>query len=244
MSMRSRVEFPRGFSLVELLVVVAIIAVLAALLAPAVLGARAKGHDAACRSNLRQHYSAFLHYASDHDNQLPGYVNPPWPGAPCNDQTWVIWQTTLIKEGYLAGWSEGARGFVALGLGCPVNINGYYTSSEKSTYRSPGYLYNTGMGIDPSCAGNSNPPPKKVLSSVENPSKKGLLFEGGQLYGAAAFRSGYAIEGWTGYFDTNLLTYSIADVHGNRSNVLMLDGHVESFERGKIDWKIAALDLP
>lgn len=44
----------RGLTLMELLVVVAIIALLAALLLPVVNDARKRGYEATCLSNLRQ----------------------------------------------------------------------------------------------------------------------------------------------------------------------------------------------
>lgn len=60
----------RGFTLVEILVVLAIIAVLAAILFPVFGAARASGHKAACVSNARQLLQASTMYAGDHDRRL------------------------------------------------------------------------------------------------------------------------------------------------------------------------------
>ena len=60
-----------GFTLMELLVVVSIIAVLAALAVPAVSGALAKSNDAKCLGNLRQLYVGSRMYAADNDGMLP-----------------------------------------------------------------------------------------------------------------------------------------------------------------------------
>jgi prepilin-type N-terminal cleavage/methylation domain-containing protein len=54
MPTRAKRHWTLGFTLIELLVVIAIIAILAALLLPALLGAKAAAHSAACKSNLRQ----------------------------------------------------------------------------------------------------------------------------------------------------------------------------------------------
>ncbi|HMP77651.1 MAG TPA: prepilin-type N-terminal cleavage/methylation domain-containing protein [Kiritimatiellia bacterium] len=243
----------RGFTLIELLVVVAIIMVLAALLSPALQSALARGHDSTCRSNLKSHYTALLRYSLDRNGQFPGVFNPPSAGADCNSSTWVIWQTTLVKGGYLPGWTNAAgnRGFVARGLDCPANLNGYYpepgSTPGNTTFKngSPDYLYNAEMGYDASCAAAAGGARSLVdISMIDGVSRKGVMFEGGNPYGWPEYRSGYTITGWAGYFDPTLVTYSIADPHGNRSNVLFLDGHVESFVRGTIDWRIAALTNP
>jgi prepilin-type N-terminal cleavage/methylation domain-containing protein len=61
-----------GFTLMELLVVVAVIAMLAALLFPVFSHAREKARQVSCLSNLRQIGSAVLLYAQDYDETYPG----------------------------------------------------------------------------------------------------------------------------------------------------------------------------
>ncbi|HVM46435.1 MAG TPA: DUF1559 domain-containing protein [Candidatus Acidoferrum sp.] len=69
----------QAFTLVELLVVIAVVALLAALLLPALASAREKSRKAACISNLRQLGIAVQSYASDNEGKIPyGPKAPPF----------------------------------------------------------------------------------------------------------------------------------------------------------------------
>jgi prepilin-type N-terminal cleavage/methylation domain-containing protein len=64
-------HYPRAFTLIELLTVIAIICLLAAVLFPVLVHARRRAYEPQCISNLRQIGMAFRMYMQDYDNQRP-----------------------------------------------------------------------------------------------------------------------------------------------------------------------------
>jgi prepilin-type N-terminal cleavage/methylation domain-containing protein/prepilin-type processing-associated H-X9-DG protein len=93
-------ELPRlGMTLVELLVVISIIGILAALLFPALNAARASSRKAACQSNLRQFYIGMMAHADRHGTFCSGAFD--WNRDGC--VTEVGWVADLVNAGTPVG---------------------------------------------------------------------------------------------------------------------------------------------
>jgi prepilin-type N-terminal cleavage/methylation domain-containing protein/prepilin-type processing-associated H-X9-DG protein len=110
----------RGFTLLELVVVVAIIAVLIGLLLPAVQKAREAGFRASCGNNLRQFGLALHQYHGDRHALPPGVnsttVLPPGLNYDQAHTSWLVRLLPYVEQGALA---EDARRSAPLPLPAP-----------------------------------------------------------------------------------------------------------------------------
>lgn len=89
----------RGFTLIELLVVVSIIAILVALLLPAVQQAREAARRSQCRNNLKQIGLALHNYHDVHRLFPPGTVGRPDPTPGSWFASWILLSLPFIDQG-------------------------------------------------------------------------------------------------------------------------------------------------
>lgn len=161
-----------GMTLVELLVIVAIIGLLAALLLPAIQAARESSWRAECQNNLRQIGVALQAYHASHDQFPVGCIDKRIPKTNPNGKQ-LAWSATILPE---LGEPMLAR---------QVDFNSPYDSTANSLAAAtvvPTYL----------CPGTLRLAPGREGAIVANPSAgssaaayRGAATDYGGIYGAA-----------------------------------------------------------
>lgn len=97
-SRRSAGRHRQGFTLLEMLTVVMILAVLIALLLPAVQQAREAARRYACQNNLAQIGLALQNYEMVHERLPPGTVNPTGPIRSENQGYHIGWMVQILPH--------------------------------------------------------------------------------------------------------------------------------------------------
>lgn len=91
------VDIMKKFTLIKLLVVIAIIGILASILLPTLSKARIKGMRVVSSSNSRQLFYGTLGYVQDNDDNLPhSWIFPAVTGS--NGKSW---RNTLVNQNYI-----------------------------------------------------------------------------------------------------------------------------------------------
>ena len=193
------------FTLIELLIVIAIIAILASMLLPALGKARDVAKKASCLNNIKQVGTAALFYFEDYNYVLA------YNGAKRFDE-YLIGNTSapqyIKTNSFLFG--TGATGPVC-NYACPaVSAE---TMREGGTTNSKYYIgfstYYVSIGINGTCA-NTN-----VLRNKNRFTRPDRL-----MY----FMDSYGNRVWPGIE----AQYTPRFGHGNSANVFYLDGHADS----------------
>lgn len=220
----------KGFTLVELLVVISIIALLLAVLMPALNKARKQGRKIVCSSSLRQIGLAFTTYAQNYDDWIVVAKDPrssitsgPFAGQ-------ESWNFALLPYVFKAKTDENGFDSVKNLWFCPEDKDAYpqgygtFTSIHDQTltsYAENGlYVYNGRNGTL-----KLGPAGGYKFNQVRNPSSVMLLLETSYFFAVYDWDSS-AVQNYGSIVKDGHHRLTTGFYHDNNVNVLFTDTHV------------------
>ncbi|MFA6286642.1 MAG: type II secretion system protein [Opitutaceae bacterium] len=234
-ALRSRTR--NAFTLVELLAVIAIVGVLAALLFAAYGGIMRAKNTSVCLANLRQIGTATLVYCADHKGDFPRAVSFP-PNTVRSDSPW----NTLLNV-YLGLPSESAPSPI---YKCPADPRDYMTVQNGTTRYARSYSFNGTpdlsastvigtMGLVQTTGVGNHQYPVRKLAHITAPSKTIMVTEWwtnktGDLREnwQDSYTCSQITAGWTLLSNVPISHERSGYYHGANYNAVFVDGHVQS----------------
>lgn len=218
---KRRRSLVRGFTLVELLVVIAVIGLLAALGVPALSRAIRAANQGECMANLRQIGILMQGYAADNN----GMTVQAWDDITRLNfgEILLTWKGRMDADGKIGGGFENWR--------CPENKVQFRCCGSEGGERAGSYSIN---GWNDTL--NGSPDNRYAGNRVANfasPSKLYMVSE------AAYFRIEAQNDGG-GSLPTGLYTTGgrhIRYAHSGRVNMVFADGHGELLPPGPLVWR-------
>ena len=220
-----------NFTLIELLIVVAIIAILAGMLLPALNTARNKAKAIKCSGNLKQFGYAEMQYENDFSHKIPTLMK--WLKSDGSDDSHRrLWAGNPYYRSYfkLADSDYGEN--YPSNMACPQAPYGTTVQRDRTDL-----FYSYGRIVRPSEPTSSNPN-KWILEgyfpNVKEPSGKVLIAEN---CGWNTRQDHISFITWMSQYrlneGKNLSTYYnwLRYPHQAQCNVLFFDGHVNSLNR-------------
>ncbi len=225
--MRQPTSCRSAFSLIELLVVVAIIAVLSGILLPAIGMVRDVARATRCASNLRQLQMANIQYTSDWSGQFaPKYhydLDGGW------SESWV-YNNDLRESLEADSKANGTMNNVAIGLLCPL------AKQIEALWSPIGYAYGYNYPQASLGAKDRYLAPLTSQPRISNKVAFADALNWGISYGYANPLSTVASSYWFGGVPAHE-GYSrscTAYRHGRCANVVFFDGHIERLDGARL----------
>lgn len=214
----------RGFTLVELLVVISIIALLIGILLPALSAARQVARASACASNIRQVGLALHTYINDYDGQFM-----PVSGAVGDDPYNIAWYRRIVKHSspLLGGtpyvqtpYLAGPEGLFCPAMEVPASGNpGTFPLAKDYAYDRGFISYGMSYGIQTNYNKTGYPFEPARIDNIAQTSRTILAAD--SYLGTAQTGTYYL---WGSYISAATGTFGLR--HSGGSNVLWVDGHV------------------
>ena len=207
----------RGFSLVELLVVIGIITLLLSILMPAISRARAAAKDVSCLSNLRQLGAGFQMY----QNEFEQWPCPAKTGASqWWSQDWIY--PVILGKMPTKPTRRTTTGFAGRIFECPATANFDLPAGENDLWRSYGMSARLNNRYDDTGDFRGD---FKHPNDVRTPSETCLLIDCTQQW------SGTLVTATPAPSNSQLQhVQDAAARHGQRLNVLYCDLHADSID--------------